>query len=100
MVYLKNETDLSVIKTIRYICDHKVTWEHYKKSPDHLTMCSRCLKYNHSSFNVIKSKNVSNAQLHIQRALVQRKNMKPQSVQIVMKTIQQTIKDAVIENHF
>lgn len=53
LVYFKSVCDINVIvKTIRYLCDHKIKWEPYHKSRKNMvTQCSKCQRFGHASNN-------------------------------------------------
>lgn len=53
LVHFKSTCDLNeIVKTIRYLCDHKVKWEPYHKSRKNMvTQCNRCQRFGHASNN-------------------------------------------------
>lgn len=53
LVYFKSVCDVNVIvKTIRYLCDHKIKWEPYHKSRKNMvTQCNKCQRFGHAANN-------------------------------------------------
>lgn len=53
LVYFKSSCEINVmVKTIRYLCDHKIKWEPYHKSRKNMvTQCSKCQRFGHGSNN-------------------------------------------------